>query len=85
MRDIRNVLSEDTFGSIKPGMTEQDVLRMIGPPGQTTPFPTSNTHAWDYRFMDTFGYYSIFSVTFNADAVVVSKFITRLEGRERVR
>ena len=83
--DIRNVLTDDTFSSIAPGMTEQDVLRMIGPPGKTTPFPISNNHAWDYRFMDTWGYYAIFSVTFDANGIVVSKITNRLEGRERIR
>jgi outer membrane protein assembly factor BamE (lipoprotein component of BamABCDE complex) len=77
------VLTDGTFNDIKPGMTEQEILRMIGPPGQTVPFPISNTHAWDYRFMDTFGYYAIFSVTFDANGIVVSKITNRLEGRDR--
>ena len=66
-------------------MTEQDILRMIGPPGKTMPFPLSNTHAWDYRYVDTWGYTAVFSVTFDARGVVLSKLTTRIEGRDRNR
>jgi outer membrane protein assembly factor BamE (lipoprotein component of BamABCDE complex) len=85
LRDLRNVLSDDTFSAVTPGMTEQDILRMIGPPGKTMPFPLSSTHAWDYRYVDTWGYTAIFSVTFDARGVVLSKLTTRIEGRDRTR
>jgi outer membrane protein assembly factor BamE (lipoprotein component of BamABCDE complex) len=85
MRNIGNVLTDDTFESVKAGMTEQDILRMIGPPGQTTPFPVSNRHAWDYRYLDTWGNHAIFSVTFDANGVVLSKLKTRIEDRDRMR
>ena len=48
-------------------------------PGETMAFPRNNTHAWDYRFVDTWGYRSIFSVTFNAQDIVVSKIAQRIE------
>lgn len=83
LRDIHNVLNDDTFESIKTGLTEQDVLRMIGPPAKTMPFPGSNTHAWDYRYVDTFGYTADFSVTFDANGVVVSKVKIRIDGRDK--
>ncbi|MFZ3322302.1 MAG: outer membrane protein assembly factor BamE [Usitatibacter sp.] len=83
MRDIGNVLKDETFNAVEAGMTERDILEMIGPPGKTMPFPISNTHAWDYRFIDTWGYYAIFSVTFDANGVVLSKLTTRMEGRGR--
>jgi outer membrane protein assembly factor BamE (lipoprotein component of BamABCDE complex) len=85
MRDLRNVLTDDTFRNVVPGMTEQDILRMIGPPGKTMPFPISNTHAWDYHYKDTWGNDAIFSVTFDAKGIVLSKLTTRIEGRDRSR
>lgn len=85
MRDIGNVLKDETFNVVQAGMTEQQILRMIGPPGRTMPFPISNTHAWDYRFIDTWGNYAIFSVTFDANGIVLSKFTTRIEGLDRRR
>jgi len=76
---VRNVLTDDVFDRMQPGITEKDVLRMIGPPNQTMEFPRSNTHAWEYRYMDTWGYLSEFSTTFDANGVMVSKLKRRLE------
>jgi len=76
---IRNALNDDTFFQIRPGMTKDEVLRLIGPPGETMAFTLSRTHAWDYRFVDTWGYRAIFSVTFNAQDIVLSKIAQRIE------
>jgi len=85
LRSLRNVLNDATFDAIRAGMTEDQILRTIGPPGKTIPFPISNTHAWDYRYVDTWGYYATFSVTFDAQGVVLSKLVSRIEGRDRMR
>ena len=79
LRAIRQVLNDDTFYRIQPGLTEEDILRMIGPPGDRMAFSLSGNYAWDYRFVDTWGYTAIFSVTFNRDHVVVSKISQRIE------
>ena len=76
---VANVLKDETFYHVLAGMTKDEILRLIGPPGETMAFPRSQTHAWDYRYMDTWGYRAIFSVTFNAQDVVVSKFTQRIE------
>lgn len=79
---VANVLTDDVFERVRPGLTEQDVLRMIGPPGEKMYFPLSNTHAWDYRYIDTWSYVTVFSVTFDAQGVVVSKIKRRIDGRD---
>ena len=80
---VSNVLTDDTFDrEIRPGMTEQEVLRSIGPPNERMYFPLSNTHAWDYRYIDTWSYLTIFSVTFDANGVAVSKIKRRIDGRD---
>jgi outer membrane protein assembly factor BamE (lipoprotein component of BamABCDE complex) len=76
---IRQVLNDDVFYRIQPGMTRDDVLRTIGPPGDTMGFPLSGNYAWDYRFVDTWGYVAIFSVTFNREGLVVSKISQRID------
>ena len=82
--DVRNVLTDQTFESVKAGLTEKDIQRLIGPPAQVIPFALSNTHAWDYRYMDTWGYLAIFSVTFDANGIVVSKSKARInDGKSR--
>lgn len=82
LRGVAQVLDDDTFYRIRPGLTKEEVLRLIGPPGETMAFPLSATTAWDYRYTDTWGYLAIFSVTFDRNGVVVSKISQRLE-RER--
>jgi hypothetical protein len=84
LRGVRNVLTDDVFNRIQPGLAQQEILEMIGPPSDTMHFPRSNTMAWDYRYVDTWGYVSIFSVTFDANGRVVSKISRRLErGSQR--
>jgi len=85
LRSVGNVLDDGTFDGITAGMTEEQVLRRIGPPGKTMAFPISRTHAWDYRYTDTWGYDAIFSVTFDAEGVALSKLVSRIEGRDRRR
>ncbi|HSS28942.1 MAG TPA: outer membrane protein assembly factor BamE [Usitatibacter sp.] len=83
---VRNVLTDDVFEAIRAGMTEKDVLATIGPPGTTMAFSLSNTHAWEYRYQDAWGYLAEFSVTFDANGVVLSKLKRRLEsGRDNRR
>jgi hypothetical protein len=83
VRDVQQALQDDTFYKIHPGFTEREILETIGPPGETMHFPRSNTTAWDYRYVDGWGYPAIFSVVFDADGVVVSKVSRRIEKAGR--
>ena len=82
LQSIRQVLNDDTFNGIRPGLTREDILRRIGPPGDTMHFSLSGNTAWDYRFVDTWGYLAVFSVTFDPNGIVVSKISRRLQDRE---
>lgn len=84
LRAVKPVLNDDVFYRIQPGMTRDEVLRMIGPPGETMTFPRLGQVSWDYRYMDTWGYVAIFSVNLDANGIVVSKFTRRVE-RDRGR
>jgi hypothetical protein len=79
LASIRSVLNDDTFYRIQPGMTRDDILRLIGPPGDTMAFSRTATDAWMYRYVDTWGYIAIFSVTFDRNGIVVSKFSERID------
>jgi outer membrane protein assembly factor BamE (lipoprotein component of BamABCDE complex) len=81
LREMKPVLSDGTFNRIVPGLTQQEILYMIGPPGETMHFARSDTTAWDYRYVDTWGYTAIFSVTFDNQGIVVSKITRRIERR----
>lgn len=81
---VRPILSEEAFQRVAPGQTREEIMGMIGAPVETMAFPRLSQVAWDYRFVDTWGYQAIFSVTFDENWIVVGKFTRRLE-RERGR
>ena len=83
LREVRGVLTDSMFNRIHPGLTGDEVLRMIGPPRETEHFSRLGQTAWDYKFVDTWGYGSIFSVMLNPDNVVVGKVTRRIERFER--
>ena len=62
-----NVLDEEHFAAILPGMGTRDVLRLIGPPSYTwhymLPRPGGNT--WLYRFQ-TIQRCTVFEIVFDA-------------------
>jgi outer membrane protein assembly factor BamE (lipoprotein component of BamABCDE complex) len=70
--------NDDVFNRIQPGMTQEEVRQLIGPPDETMRFPLSNTLSWDYRYQDTWGYMAMFYVTLDANGRVVSKISRRL-------
>ena len=83
LRAIRPALTDDNYHRITAGQTRDDVLRLIGPPGETMEFPRLGQIAWDYRYQDTWGYVAIFSILFDRDGVVVGKANRRLERERR--
>ncbi len=82
LRGVRGVLSDDTFNRIRPGLTSDDVLRMIGPPREKAYFANLSQTAWDYKYVDTWGYPAIFSVMLDRNDVVVGKVTRRIERPE---
>jgi hypothetical protein len=72
------VLTDANFRNINAGMSAAEVLARIGPPDTKMRFERSRTTSWDYRFVDTWSYDAIFSVTLNDRDIVVSKFTERL-------
>ena len=85
LREISNVLNDGVFNAIRPGLTEEQVLRMIGPPREKDYFSNLQQTAWDYKFQDSWGYDSILSVMIDRQGIVVSKVTRRIERYERGR
>ena len=77
------VLNDEIVARVAPGQTREDVLALLGPPVRTMHFARLDHTAWDYRYMDTWGYHAIFSVTFDARGIVVSRLSQRIERERR--
>ena len=82
---IRPVLTDDVLNGIRPGMTREQVLRLIGPPGDRMYFTGLQQESWEWRYQDTWRYTAIFSVNFDAHGIVVSKFSRRLDRYDKGR
>ena len=67
---------DQVFAAIRVGMTQPEVERLLGRPDETMRF-SRDAIAWDYRYMDTWGYFAVFSVTFDAQGVAVSRLAWR--------
>ena len=82
LRSIRQVLTDGNFDSIHAGFTRDEVLRMIGPPGDSMDFPRLQQESWEWRYMDTWRYIAFFSVNFDRNRIEMSKFTRRLERND---
>lgn len=55
MQDYRQVLTEENFALIKPGMSKDEVRRMLGKPRTVVQFKRKNEEAWDWRYLPSPG------------------------------
>jgi outer membrane protein assembly factor BamE (lipoprotein component of BamABCDE complex) len=76
MNALRQVLTQQNFEKIIPGMMMEDVRKMLGKPAKVSQFALKpgETH-WDWRF-STNNQAKMFNVIFNADWRVQSTAIT---------
>lgn len=81
---VEQVLDDGRFDAIRPGMTSDELLRHIGPPGQRVRFDNLRQTAWDYRFRDTWGYVAILSVMIDDSGRVASRITQRLDRDRRL-
>jgi hypothetical protein len=71
MTALRQVLNPDNFARIQPGMTVEQVRRMLGRPMKQTPYDLKNEIAWDWRYMQPPNTSMVFTVWFNREFRVV--------------
>lgn len=69
----KNVLNSAHFAKIQAGMSEEEVLRVIGPPypAWTVYFKARDELVWEWRYCDVFREPARFSVLFDATAGTV--------------
>ena len=67
-------LRDEVFQRVRPGMSADEVVEMIGTPHGKMRFAATGTTAWDYRYQDSWGNRAEFSVILNDAGIVVGKF-----------
>jgi hypothetical protein len=63
VRDVRQVLSDRYFDEVRPGMSREDVQRILGRPKEILYFPARDEETWTWRYMD--GQPMFFNVIFD--------------------
>ena len=80
MSSLRQVLKPANFAQITPGLTREQVRRMLGLPAKTQTFELKDEEIWDWRFADG-QEIKVFSVTFDRDGRVITT-ATTLDPKE---
>lgn len=71
MTALRQVLNPANFAKVQPGVTMEDVHRLLGKPMKITPYALKNEVAWDWRYLQPPNTSMVFTVWFSpADLVL---------------
>ncbi|MEJ7929103.1 outer membrane protein assembly factor BamE [Ramlibacter sp. AN1015] len=71
MSALRQVLHPGNFARVQPGMSMEEVRRMLGRPARQQSVPLRGETAWDWRWMDPPNASMLFTVWFDRDLRVV--------------
>jgi outer membrane protein assembly factor BamE (lipoprotein component of BamABCDE complex) len=69
-RGMRNVLQQDTFDKVRPGMSTDEVRRLLGKPSETVVFKLKQEDVWSWRHNDATHQPKMFNVHFSLDGKV---------------
>lgn len=78
LADYRQVLTEENFGNIRPGMTKDEVRRLLGRPRTVVQMKLKNEEVWDWRYMEPTQKTRFFNVHFD----ITSGKVTRTSSND---
>ena len=86
LRQIVNVLDEKNFARIRPGMSKEEVLRILGPsyPNWTVYFERRDELVWEWRYCDTWNEAARFNVLFDNTRGTVRSTLRLTETQRRL-
>lgn len=70
MTALRQVLAPHVFEQVQPGMTQEQIRRMLGKPAKRMTYSLKQETDWDWNWIDPPNTRMEFTVTFGADGVV---------------
>jgi hypothetical protein len=74
MNALRQVLTPANFAKVQPGMSVDDVRRLLGKPARVTPFELKQEVHHDWRYLDSPNTAMVFTVIFSRDGRVLRTF-----------
>lgn len=75
MSALRQVVKQDSFAKVLPGLDKAGLRRLLGRPARTQVYELKQEEVWDWRFADN-QQNKIFSVTLDRNGLVQSTAIT---------
>lgn len=81
---IENVLDTAHFARVQTGMSQAEVLQLLGPPQPqwTAYFPARDELVWEWRFCDSWGEAARFDVLFDGATKRVRSTLSWTEGQK---
>lgn len=80
LREVQQVLTEENFSKIVPGMTQDEVRRLLGRPAHQRSFALKKETVWDWKTKSEISMQWFFNVHFDATGLV-SKTSTSFEPK----
>lgn len=81
LQKIENVMEMKAFARVQAGMSQDDVVRTLGPsnPAWTVYFPARRELVWEWRYCDDWNNAARFDVLFDKDSGVVRTTMSQRE------
>lgn len=70
VRAVRQVLTEENFAKVRPGMTREQIRRLLGKPVQEQYFSLKKEYVWNWKTKSDGSYDYFFDVYFDEDGHV---------------
>ena len=83
MAALRQVLTPENFAKVQPGMSMENLRRMLGKPAKVTPYPLKNEYEWEWRWMQPPNSPMVFTAVLNSDQRVVRSGSSADRGVEK--
>jgi outer membrane protein assembly factor BamE (lipoprotein component of BamABCDE complex) len=68
LKDYRQVLTEENFARVQPGMSKDAVRRLLGRPRSVVQFKRKNEEVWEWRYLQSNVTSRLFNVHFNIES-----------------
>ena len=52
VKEVRQVLREEYFSKIRPGMSREEVRQLLGRPGEVMVFRARDEEVWSWRYLE---------------------------------
>ncbi len=79
LREIRQMLTPENFARIQPGMSQDEIRRLLGKPAQIVPYPLKKEVVWDWKTQSENNRETFFNVHFD-ESGKVTRTSTSISG-----